>query len=103
MSAPASISATALLAAFERLTTAVWVFDIGTYNMVWANHAALALWDADSLEALRTRDFSDYQSATNSRLNSYLQAFAPRPHRGGDMDFLSWWQTRSRPLPLPGH
>ena len=37
----------------DELQTAVWVFDIEKYSIIWANQAALRLWDSPSLEALK--------------------------------------------------
>ena len=41
---------------FDVLERPVWIFDIK--SMWWANTAAVALWNADSLEALLSRDFA---------------------------------------------
>ena len=37
----------------DELQTAVWVFDIEKYSIIWANQAALRLWESPSLEALK--------------------------------------------------
>ncbi|WP_299415938.1 GAF domain-containing protein [Acaryochloris sp. IP29b_bin.148] len=63
------------LALFNRLATPVWIFDIEQMRMWWANTAALVLWNADSLEELLNRDWSDYSEATEVRLQSYLHKF----------------------------
>lgn len=63
------------LAIFNRLSTPVWIFDIEQMRMWWANAAALVLWNADSLEELLHRDWSDYSEATEIRLQSYLHQF----------------------------
>lgn len=63
------------LTLFNRLTTPVWIFDIEQMRMWWANTAALGLWNADSLEELLNRDWSDYSEATEIRLQSYLDKF----------------------------
>lgn len=73
------------LTLFNRLTTPVWIFDIEQMRMWWANTAALALWNADSLEELLHRDWSDYSEATEIRLQSYLDKF-----RQGDSVTEQW-------------
>lgn len=45
--------------AIDDLATPIWVFDLVTLRIAWANRAALAFWKADNLAALRDRDFSD--------------------------------------------
>ncbi|KAI9130305.1 GAF domain-containing protein [Acaryochloris sp. CCMEE 5410] len=73
------------LTLFNRLTTPVWIFDIEQMRMWWANTAALTLWNADSLEELLNRDWSDYSEATEIRLQSYLDKF-----RQGDSVTEQW-------------
>ena len=54
----------------------VWVFDIDNRCMGWANTAAVALWNADSLESLLARNFKDDMSeASVLRLQSYQTRF----------------------------
>ena len=43
---------------WDRLRRPVWLYDPQTGQKPYANPAALALWGADSLEALAARDFS---------------------------------------------
>lgn len=64
------------LKVFNLLMQPVWVFDIERKAMWWANHAALDLWNADSLESLLSRNFADDMSeATEIRLREYLTKF----------------------------
>ncbi len=63
------------LAILNRLSMPVWIFDIEYMRMWWANGSALRLWNADSLEELLNRDWSDYSEATEIRLQSYLHQF----------------------------
>jgi diguanylate cyclase (GGDEF)-like protein/PAS domain S-box-containing protein len=60
---------------FDRLQTPIWVYDIQHSQMVWANRAALRIWDAPTLKELISRDFSDISASTQARLLSYLEAF----------------------------
>ncbi|WP_299493306.1 PAS domain-containing protein [Acaryochloris sp. IP29b_bin.137] len=63
------------LAILNRLSTPVWIFDIEQMRMWWANTAALGLWNANNLEELLHRDWSDYSESTVIRLQSYLHQF----------------------------
>jgi hypothetical protein len=64
------------LRAFNLLTEPIWVFDIERKAMWWANNAALDLWNADSLDALLSRNFADDMSeATEIRLAEYIEMF----------------------------
>gem|GEM_PF-1621834 len=61
---------------FEKLASAVWVFDVERKRMHWANASALRIWNSDSLEQLIERDFaSDMSLATETRLKGYLGKF----------------------------
>ncbi|GAA0592533.1 PAS domain S-box protein [Caenispirillum bisanense] len=76
MTASDACQTAALAALLDRLATPVWVFDLQTLRMAWANAAALRLWRADSLEALRRRDFSGMSAAVAARLEGYRTALA---------------------------
>lgn len=56
------------LSAFNRLSIAIWVFDIDDHKIWWGNEAALEFWDADSLEVLVGRDFSSDSASVRQRL-----------------------------------
>ena len=57
---------------FERLLTAVWIFDFDLCRVIWANTAALEVWGADSLDDLRERELSgDMSSGVRMRLDQY--------------------------------
>ena len=60
---------------FNLLDHAVWVFDVERKAMWWANHAALTIWNASSLEELLARDYTDMSEATERRLQEYLVRF----------------------------
>lgn len=62
-------------AEFDRLQTPIWIYDIEQWQMVWANRAALRIWNADTLDELLSRDFSDVSHATRIRLQGYLEQF----------------------------
>jgi hypothetical protein len=50
--------------ALDELQTAIWIYGIEHYSIVWANQGALNLWDSSSIEALMRRDLK-----TGLRLN----------------------------------
>lgn len=61
---------------FEYLQSPVWVFDIHQKRILWANSAALPLWEATCREELVSRDLSrDMSEAVNAVLDSYLKCF----------------------------
>ena len=47
-----------VLTAFNLLQTPIWLFDLHYTQILWANQAALPLWDAVSVEELLERSFS---------------------------------------------
>lgn len=60
----------------DRLHTAVWIFDIDRLCMIWANQAALRLWDSPSLDELLVRDFkTDVSVAVKESMRQFQQAF----------------------------
>lgn len=66
--------------ALDELQTAIWIYDIEHYSIIWANQAALKLWDSSSIAALKKRDLKTGQSlAVKDSLLQYQQAF--KEHR----------------------
>lgn len=62
---------------FDNLSTAVWIYDIDQYQMVWANKAALDLWEYESLAAFRAQNFeSQTPDAVQENLLAYRRIFA---------------------------
>jgi diguanylate cyclase (GGDEF)-like protein len=62
--------------ALDDLQTAIWIYDIENYSIVWANQTALVLWDSPSIAALRQRDLKTGMSAAVlDSLLQYQQAF----------------------------
>ena len=62
--------------ALDELQTAVWVYDIEKYSIIWANQAALRLWDSPSVEDLKKRDLKTGLSvAVRDSLLQYQRAF----------------------------
>lgn len=60
----------------ERVQVPVWVFDIDRQRVWWANPAALRLWGAPDLDALRARDMGrDMSASVAARLAQYQQDF----------------------------
>lgn len=65
--------------AFDRLGTAVWIFDIDFGRVIWANGAALGVWNAESLGELRARRMkADMSPAVAERLEQYQGDFERR-------------------------
>ena len=65
-----------MLVALDKLQTAIWIYDIDHYNIVWANQAALQLWDSPSVKALQKRDLkTGLSAAVQDSLLQYQQAF----------------------------
>jgi signal transduction histidine kinase len=60
----------------DRLRRPVWVFDDIRKRKVYANPAAVALWGAESLEALLARDFSVQSPAVRARMDALAQRVA---------------------------
>ena len=56
----------------DRLKTAIWVFDFDHCRVLWANTAALAIWNAETIEMLSSRDLSiDMSPAVRTRVRQY--------------------------------
>ncbi|WP_165189507.1 ATP-binding protein [Caulobacter soli] len=72
-------------AGLDRLRRPVWVFDDVRKRKVYANPAAVALWGADSLDALLARDFSDQSPAVQARMEALAHKVA-----GGDAVTERW-------------
>ena len=86
------------------LKTAVWVYDIDHFCISWANDKALELWEADSPEELRTRDFKVGSSdAVRSSLLDYQQAFLRGETRGEYWTFTPKNIVKKALLIMSGH
>ncbi|WP_120498818.1 PAS domain-containing sensor histidine kinase [Kiloniella sp. EL199] len=64
------------LLAFNRLSTAIWVFDIEGHSIWWGNEPALKFWDANTLDDLIQRDFSTDSSSVRRRLYEVFETSA---------------------------
>jgi hypothetical protein len=53
--------------ALDELQTAIWIYDIDHYSIVWANQGALNLWDSSSIEALKEKRFKNRNVASSKR------------------------------------
>jgi hypothetical protein len=85
-----------LLSIFNLLEHPVWVFDITTKSMWWANNAAVVLWNSESLDELLVRNFQDMSEKSAQRMTGYLEGFQTRP---GETILDQW--TRNGFLSLP--
>lgn len=80
----------------RRLQTPVWVFDTDNSQIIYANEAACAVWQAESEEALRERRLSDGMSATVAkRLRQYQSDFVD-----SDATFNESWTIYPKDDPL---
>ena len=71
----------------DRLKTAFWVYDFDEKRVLWANKAALAVWQAETLDELRRRDLSgDMSPSVEQRLQQYREDFIAH-----DASFSELW------------
>jgi diguanylate cyclase (GGDEF)-like protein len=62
--------------AFEGSIFPVWIFDIDNARVLWANQAALELWEAETLTELMQRDMGDgMTTSVYGRLRQYQREF----------------------------
>jgi diguanylate cyclase (GGDEF)-like protein len=74
-------------ALLERLTQPIWIYDIDAAHIVFANAAALKVWQADSLAELQTRNLGQEMSkSVEIRLRQYQQDFEKNNSR-----FIEQW------------
>ncbi|MFB9217763.1 GGDEF domain-containing protein [Vibrio sinaloensis] len=60
----------------DKLHTAVWIYDIDNFCIVWANNAGLKFWSSPDVDALKQRDFRQGASdAVKQALLDYQTAF----------------------------
>lgn len=62
--------------AWDDLRRPIWLFDPASRRGVYANPAALELWEADSLEALQARDFGKLSPAAEARVERLMRETA---------------------------
>ncbi|WP_051644744.1 EAL domain-containing protein [Labrenzia sp. DG1229] len=85
--ADGSVDANLILQLYDRLDTAVWIFDFDHKRYLWANRKTLEITEADSLEELQSRDLgADMSPAVEQRLRQYQQDFCK-----GDVSFSEIW------------
>lgn len=76
-----------LFSIFDRLSTAIWIFDFDCKRVLWANTAGLAAWNAESAEDLYARDLApDMSDTVKKRLEQYKADFARK-----DVTFSEIW------------
>lgn len=81
----------------DRLSTAVWIFDIDRGHVIWGNSAALEIWAAGSLEELCSREMKrDMSPAVARRLLQYQADFISR-----DAYFTEMWTLYPQGVPRP--
>lgn len=82
MSLPLPFSA---LDAYLWSDTPMWVFDLTRRRMAWANPAAVAFWNAASLEEFLAREFSNLSEATITRNEAVM-----KEHAAGRQVRMQW-------------
>lgn len=79
----------------DRLGVAVWIFDFDLGSILWANQSALLVWNADSIEELRTRRMNETMSpAVQRRMRQFQADFAARAAQ-----FTELWTLYPRGVP----
>ncbi|SBS29726.1 Cyclic di-GMP phosphodiesterase Gmr [Marinomonas spartinae] len=72
---------------FEQINLPVWVFDVENSRVIFANAAALVVWNAPDIDSLRARDLAtDMSPAVQRRLKQYLVDFLEC-----DAEFYEQW------------
>jgi diguanylate cyclase (GGDEF)-like protein len=96
MGRPHLSEADAALGIVQRLSAAVWVFDIDRARVVFANDAACCLWQADSEEDLCARDMAlDMTPTVANRLKQYQTDFSR-----ADATFTELWTLYPNGKPM---
>ncbi|SON54386.1 Bacteriophytochrome cph2 [Hartmannibacter diazotrophicus] len=80
----------------DRLQTPLWLFDIDRSRVVWANNAALRVWQADTLEDLTSREMGPEMSiSVSQRLRQYQEDFERH-----DSTFTEVWTLYPNDVPI---
>nr|WP_321463077.1 EAL domain-containing protein [uncultured Cohaesibacter sp.] len=81
------------------LSMPLWVFDLDSTQLVWANEAACKLWQAKSIEELLSRDLSeDISSSVAERMKKYRDAA-----KENGQTFRELWTLYPEGKPCPYH
>lgn len=79
----------------DRMSAALWVFDIDEARILWANAAALRFWEASSIEDLSRRNLgADMSPVVRRRLRQYQEDFTRGP-----AEFRESWTIYPRSVP----
>lgn len=85
------------LAVFDLLDRPVWVFDVETVAIWWANQTAITFWRAKDLPDLLARNFtSDMSPASVQRIAEYLRRF-----EAGEQRIVEEWTFYPLGVPMP--
>ncbi len=61
--------------------TALWIYDFDIMRVIWANKSALDIWDAESLEELKSRNLeADMSETVKCRLQQYKKDLSDLQH-----------------------
>ncbi|WP_297584657.1 bifunctional diguanylate cyclase/phosphodiesterase [Roseibium sp.] len=84
-----------LASIYDRLDTAVWIFDFDLKRILWANGKTLEVMDASSLAELQLRDLgADMSPSVEKRLRQYRHDFWNR-----DVSFSEIWTLYPKGTP----
>lgn len=62
------------LSAFDRLNTAIWLFNVDDHQFWWANKAALKFWEVSSLDEFLKIDLSSDSQMVRDRLDNIFKS-----------------------------
>ena len=83
--------------AVERMDTALWLYEFEESRIVWANPAALKLWNAASVQELAERQFREAMSqSVADRLTQYREDFGA----DAEGEFLETWTLYPGDVPI---
>lgn len=84
---------------YDRLDTAVWIFDFDNKRFLWGNRKTLEITDAANLDDLRSRDLAaDMSPSVEQRLRQYQQDFLRR-----EVSFSEIWTLYPKDTPVVLH
>lgn len=84
------------IAILQAVPVAHWVYDIDHCRIIWANHAGLQVWSAETLEELRARDLAlDMSPKVAKRLKQFQLDFET------GQKFSEYWTLYPKGTPQP--
>ena len=95
------------LSALERIETPIWIFDVHRMQLLWGNHSAVVLWNAEDSRGLLTRvsdidhardetpDLDDVRACPSRQWSTNGSRSSRGENRSGFISPISWfiWAT----------